>query len=67
MPNAQGEITVERHYDPKVLEMLKEKKVAHQLVDPSTSTGLVGAFFSDGNDKLHFAQEGRRSGFARAT
>ncbi len=67
MPNGQGEITVERHYDPKVLEMLKEKKIAHQLVGPSTSTGLVGAFFSDDHHKLHFAQDGRRSGFARAT
>lgn len=67
LPDANGDVAFERHYDPKVLAMLKEKKIAHHLVGPSTSTGLVGAFFSDDRDKLHFAQDGRRSGFARAT
>ena len=45
LPNAEGAIAVERHYDPKVLAMLKEKKIAHHLVGPSTSTGLVGALY----------------------
>ena len=67
LPNAKGGIAVERHYDPKVLEMLKDKKIAHHLVGPSSSTGLVGAFLTDDLHKLHFAQDGRRSGFARVT
>jgi len=67
LPNAEGEITFERHYDPKVLAMLKEKKIAHHLSGPTSATGLVGAFVADEHDKLHFAQDGRRSGFARAT
>ena len=66
MPNAKGEISVERHYDAKVLEMFKDKKFAHRLVGPSSSTGIVGALFTDDKKKLHFAQDGRRSGFARA-
>jgi gamma-glutamyltranspeptidase len=66
MPNAKGEIVCERHYDPKVLEMFKIKKIAHNLVRPSSSTGIVGAMFVDDRKKLHFAQDGRRSGFSRA-
>lgn len=67
LPNAKGVVSVERHYHPKVLAMLKEKKIAHHLVRPSSSTGIVGALFTDRVEKLHFAQDGRRSGFARAT
>jgi gamma-glutamyltranspeptidase / glutathione hydrolase len=66
MPNAKGEIAVERHYDAKVLEMINSKKIPHHLVGPSGSTGIVGALFTDDHKKLHFAQDGRRSGFARA-
>lgn len=66
MPNAKGEIAFERHYDPKVLAMVKERKVAHHLVGPSGSTGIVGALFTDDLKMLHFSQDGRRSGFARA-
>lgn len=66
LPNANGEIVFERHYDAKVLAMFKEKKIAHHLVRPSSSTGIVGAFLTDDHKKLHFAQDGRRSGFARA-
>ncbi len=43
LPNEKGEIVCERHFDPKVLEMLKEKKIAHHLVRPSSATGIVGA------------------------
>jgi gamma-glutamyltranspeptidase / glutathione hydrolase len=67
LPNAEGEIVFERHYDPSVLAMLKEKKIAHRVVAPSSSTGIVGALFSDDQRKLHFSQDGRRSGFARAS
>jgi gamma-glutamyltranspeptidase len=66
LPNARGEIVVEQHYDPKVLAMFKEKKIAHQVVRPSGATGVVGALFAEDLKKLHFAQDGRRAGFARA-
>ena len=66
LPNAKGEITFERHYDPKVMAMLEEKKIAHHLAGPSSTTGIVGALFTDDLKELHFAQDGRRSGFARA-
>jgi hypothetical protein len=65
LPNARGEIVVEQHYDPKVLAMLKEKQIAHQVVRPSSATGIVGALFTE-DLKLHFAQDGRHAGFARA-
>jgi gamma-glutamyltranspeptidase len=67
MPDASGETEFERHYDPEVVAMLQEKSIAHRLVRPSSSTGLVGAFYADDRAELHFAQDGRRSGFARAT
>lgn len=66
LPNAQGVMQCERHYDPKVLAMLKNRKIEHQLVRPSTETGLVGALVVDEMERLHFVQDGRRSGFARA-
>lgn len=66
LPDADGKITVEEQYDAKVLDMLKTKNVAHQLVGPSTSTGIVGALLVDDDRNLHFVQDGRRSGFARA-
>lgn len=66
MPNASGEIDCERHYEEKVLAMLKEKKFSHRVTGPTSTTGLVGAFYSDDVAKLHFVQDGRRSGFARA-
>ncbi|MGE3803558.1 MAG: gamma-glutamyltransferase [Gemmataceae bacterium] len=66
LPNADGEIVVENHYDPKVQAMLTEEKIAHRLVKPSSATGIVGALQVDDGAKLHFAQDGRRSGFARA-
>lgn len=66
MPNSKGEIIFEQHYSAKVLEMLKTRKFAHQVTRPSSSTGIVGAYFADDQQKLHFVQDGRRSGFARA-
>jgi hypothetical protein len=66
MPNAKGEIVVEQHYDAKVLEMFRAKKFDHQVVRPSGATGIVGAFFTEDLKKTSFAQDGRRSGFARA-
>lgn len=66
LPNARGEMVVEQHYDVKVLAMLKEKKFSHQVVRPSGATGIVGAMFVEDSRKVHFAQDGRRSGFARA-
>lgn len=66
MPNTDGEISVERHYAPEVLAMLKEKKIAHRIVPPSSATGIVGALLADDLKKLHLVQDGRRSGFARA-
>ena len=66
MPNAKGEFDRERHHEEKVLAMFKEKKFLHRVTGPTSTTGLVGAFYSDDITKLHFAQDGRRSGFARA-
>ena len=66
LPNAQGVTPCERHYDPKVLAMLKNREIEHQLVRPSTETGLVGALVVDEMERLHFVQDGRRSGFAGA-
>ena len=66
LPNAKGEIAIERHYDAKVVEMLTAKKIPHSLVRPSGSTGIVGALLVDDRKQLHFIQDGRRSGFARA-
>jgi gamma-glutamyltranspeptidase/glutathione hydrolase len=67
LPNSQGVTPCERNFDPKVLEMLKNREIKHQVVRPSTETGLVGALFVDEMKHLHFVQDGRRSGFARAT
>jgi gamma-glutamyltranspeptidase/glutathione hydrolase len=67
LPDAEGVIAFERHYDPEVLSMLKEKDIAHRLVGPSGSTGIVGALFMDESKQLHFVQDGRLSGFARAS
>ncbi len=66
MPNAEGEIDCERHYDARVLAMFQDREFAHRVTPPTTTTGLVGAFYSDDVGKLHFAQDGRHSGFARA-
>jgi gamma-glutamyltranspeptidase/glutathione hydrolase len=66
LPNAQGEFGCERHYGPKVLEMLRAKKFSHQVVPPSSRTGIVGALFVDNRKQLHFAQDGRRRGFSKA-
>jgi gamma-glutamyltranspeptidase/glutathione hydrolase len=66
MPNAKGEIDCERHYGKMVLAMFNEKKFSHRVTGPTSATGLVGAFYSDNVAKLHFVQDGRRSGFARA-
>jgi gamma-glutamyltranspeptidase len=65
LPNATGVIVFEEHYDPKVLAMLKEKKVDHRVVRPSGATGVVGAIFTE-DHKMHCIQDGRRTGFARA-
>jgi gamma-glutamyltranspeptidase len=66
MPNGNGEIDCESHYDEKVLAMFQSKKFTHRVTRPTITTGLVGAFYSDDVAKLHFAQDGRHSGFARA-
>jgi gamma-glutamyltranspeptidase len=67
LPDAEGVIAAERHYQPQVLSLLKDQAIAHRLVGPSGSTGVVGALWIDDAKKLHFAQDGRLSGFARAT
>ena len=66
LPNAAGEITFERHYDPAVFKMPNEKKIAHRMVRPTSATGIVGAMSLENDGKFHLVQDGRRSGFARA-
>ena len=66
LPNREGSILVEQHYDPAIFAMLEEKGVPHYKHRHTPSTGLVGALFVDENDHLHVIQDGRRAGWARA-
>ncbi len=66
LPNENGEFACERHYGPKVRDLLRTKKFSHQFIPPSSRTGIVGALLVDDRKQLHFAQDGRRSGFAKA-
>jgi gamma-glutamyltranspeptidase len=67
LPRSDGRAIFESHYDQRVFEMLDREGIAYMRGRPSPSTGLVGALLLDDNDRLHVVQDGRSSGFAKAT
>ncbi len=67
LPRPQdGNVYFESHYDDKVFEMLKEKKIPFFKGRPSAFTGLVGALTIDADQTLHIVQDGRVDGYAMA-
>jgi gamma-glutamyltranspeptidase/glutathione hydrolase len=66
LPRQDGNFYFESHYDDKVLEMLKQRKIPFFNGRPSTFTGLVGALTIDDEQKLHVVQDGRVDGYALA-
>lgn len=66
LPSRDGRTLFEQHYDQSVFEMLNRKGIAYTRGRPSASTGLVGALIIDEEERVHVAQDGRRSGFAKA-
>ena len=67
LPRSDGRTIFESHYDQRVFEMLDREAISYMRSRPSPSTGLVGALLVDDNARLHVVQDGRSSGFAKAT
>lgn len=66
LPRQDGNFYFERHYDEKVFEMLREKKIPVFKGRPSPFTGLVGALSIDDQQALYVVQDGRVDGYSLA-
>ncbi len=66
LPRQDGNFYFESHYDDKVFEMLRQRKIPFFKGRPSPFTGLVGALTIDDEQTLHVVQDGRVDGYALA-
>ncbi|MCA9089281.1 MAG: gamma-glutamyltransferase [Planctomycetaceae bacterium] len=66
LPDPDGKSYFEGHYDDKVFEMLRERKIVFDKGRPSPFTGLVGALSIDDDQTLRAIQDGRVDGYALA-